>query len=226
MFWLDRVYFSRLRVRAKPWWFFPVLFVVTLACASCNEASQQTFPSRGKTIQRPRITETTRPPLTDSAPPLLDVTPTVPTSLSQRIPIMTTPISTSPISYEAESSQNTLASGAKVIGCGNNVCSGGNRVGYIGLNAGRVGTLQFNNIDKGSSGQYTLTIDYFIAGSDKLTLYLSVNGESAIVLNVSDTPDGDTVGMASIIVNLNAGTNTIKFSNPLAPAPDIDRIVI
>ncbi len=117
-----------------------------------------------------------------------------------------------------------MAGGAKVVGC--SVCSDGERVGYIGLNAGVVGTLQFNNVSKNVAGKYTLTIYYIIAGSDKLTMYISVNGGPAIVLNVPNTPNGDTVGTASITVSLNAGNNTIKFSNPSVPAPDMDRIVV
>lgn len=131
-----------------------------------------------------------------------------------------------PTSYEAEATQNTLANGARVIGCPGGVCSGGDRVGYIGLNAGLVGTLQFNNVNKNVSGPYTLTIYYIIAGSDKLALYISVNGGSEVVLNVSQTANGDAVGTASITVNLSVGKNTIRFSNPSVPAPDIDRIVI
>jgi hypothetical protein len=87
-----------------------------------------------------------------------------------------------PTSYEAESSQNTLSSGAKVIDCKGGVCSGGARVGDIGLNAGTVGTLQFSHVSKNVAGKYMLTMYSIIAGADKLTMYVSVNGGSAIVL--------------------------------------------
>jgi hypothetical protein len=126
--------------------------------------------------------------------------------------------------YQADASQNTLANGAKVVGCSE--CSNGDRVGYIGLNAGEAGTLQFNNVTKNVAGMYQLTIYYIIAGSDKLTIYISTNGGSAVALNVPDMPNGDTVGTASISISLNAGNNTIKFSNPSNPAPDMDRIIV
>jgi DNA-binding MurR/RpiR family transcriptional regulator len=67
---------------------------------------------------------------------------------------------------------------------------------------------------------------YVIAGKDKLTMYISVNGESAAVLTVANTANGNTIGTASITANLHAGNNTIEFSNPSAIAPDIDRIVV
>ncbi len=136
------------------------------------------------------------------------------------------PAPSPPVSYEAEATNNTLAHGATVVNCPGGVCSGGQRVGYIGLNNGNAGTLQFNNVNKNVGGRYTLTIYYLIAGSDTLVLYISVNGGSAVALNVTQTPNGDTVGTANITISLNAGSNTIKFSNPSNAAPDIDRIVV
>lgn len=182
-------------------------------------------------MQHPHITEGRGLPLTDSAPPQGDVTPTV-SVLGSAPPkgLSPTPAGTvslaEPTSYEAESSQNTLSGGAKVIDCKGGVCSGGARVGDIGLNAGTVGTLQFNHVSKNVAGKYMLTMSSIIAGADKLTMDVRVNGGSAIVLNVSATPNGDTVGTARITVNLNAGDNTIEFSNPSVPAPDMDRIVV
>lgn len=35
----------------------------------------------------------------------------------------------------------------------------------------------------------------------------------------------DTVQSKTVTVNLNAGTNTVEFSNPSAYAPDIDHVV-
>jgi len=133
------------------------------------------------------------------------------------------PTPSPPVSYDASDSRNTLSSGARLVNCSN--CPNGYRVGYIGLNAGEAGTLQFNNVSKNVAGTYTLTIDYIIAGSDKLAMYISVNEGPAVVLNVSQTANGDTVGTATISISLNAGNNTIEFSNPSEPAPDLDWIV-
>src|SRR5260370_12615575 len=228
MYTLDRQDPSQLMARARPRWFFTILSVIAIVCASCNNAAQQLSSSPRGAMQPPHVTEVRRMPLTDSVPPL--ITPTVPVSPPQNMLSIPTPIvkpiPTTPTSYEAEAPQNTLTDPAHVIGCGGGVCSGGARVGDIGLNAGTVRTLRFNNINKESSGQYTLTIYYLIAGSDQLTLDVSVNGGPAIALNVAATANGDTIGTASITVNLHAGNNTIEFSNPSTPAPDIDRIVV
>ena len=146
-------------------------------------------------------------------------------------PIVLSPSPTpTPQSYEAEALQNTLAGDATVLGCGTgtSACSGGYRVGYIGLNTAdnTMGTLQFNNINKSISGNYTLTIHYLMVGSDTLTGYVSVNGGPAITVNFPSLANGDVTGTASITISLEAGNNTIEFSNPSAFAPDIDRIVV
>jgi hypothetical protein len=138
------------------------------------------------------------------------------------------PISTStsvptdtPITYEAESSQNTRAGGAQVVSCAGSDCSGGVRVEQIG----RGGTLQYNNVDKSNAGDYSLTI-YYTSGSGNRVLYMSVNSGSAITVNFSATGSWHTVGTLSITVSLNAGNNTIMFSNSSARGPDIDKIVV
>lgn len=131
-------------------------------------------------------------------------------------PTVQLPVSTS---YEAESGDNTLIGGARVYKCSR--CSGRKKVGYIGTR----GILQFNNISKQSAGNYLLTI-YYIDGSGKRTLYLNVNGGSAIALHMPNTGNWSVVGSFNIPVSLNAGYNTIEFFNPSAYAPDIDRIVV
>jgi hypothetical protein len=215
--------------RPKRWQFLIILCVIALAYVSCSDATQLAIPFRGETAQSPHITKGGKLPLTNSEPAQGDITPTVlaspPPRGIRRITTPTTlPIPTASTSYEAEAPGNTLAGGAIVARC--SVCSGERRVAYIGLNDGIVGTLQFNNITKNVSGQYTLTIYYIIAGSDKLALYISVNGGPEEVLNVASTANGDTIGIASVAISLHAGNNTIEFSNPSDPAPDIDRIVV
>lgn len=119
-------------------------------------------------------------------------------------------------SYEAEASNNTLAGGAVVTNSSN--CSGGKKVGYIGNG----GTLQFNGVNLGSAGSYTMTIHYLTA--ETRNMHISVNGGSATNVSFGSTGGWDTVGTKDITINLNAGNNTIKFSNPSGWAPDIDRI--
>ncbi|HLZ58605.1 MAG TPA: alpha-galactosidase [Ktedonosporobacter sp.] len=124
-------------------------------------------------------------------------------------------------SYEAESSANTLAGGAKVATC--SACSGGQKVGFVG----KGGTLQFNSVSKSMAGSYTLTI-YYVDGDAGRTANMSVNGGTATSITFHGTNDSNWnfVQHLTVTVNLNAGNNTILFSNPTAWAPDFDRITV
>jgi len=128
---------------------------------------------------------------------------------------MATPAPTTPTSYEAEASQNTLTGGAAVASCSE--CSGGYRVIRIGKNG-----MQFNNVLERNAGNYLLTIYY---EDGKRTFYISVNGGTAKSLYVASGSEG-TVSTISLTIALNAGANTIKFFNPVNLTPDIDRIVV
>ncbi|NOV04807.1 DUF4832 domain-containing protein [Paenibacillus planticolens] len=147
------------------------------------------------------------PTPTPTATPTSTPTPTpTPTPISQ--------------SYEAEASANTLAGSAAVSSCP--TCSGGNKVGYVGNNNG---TLQFNNVNVTSAGTYTLKIDY-LNGDSSRSASMSVNGGTAVSLNFPSSGGWTTVGTLQTTVSLQAGNNTIKFSNATAYAPDFDRITI
>jgi serine/threonine protein kinase len=140
-------------------------------------------------------------------------------------PTPTPVVTDAPTSYEAEASANTIANGAQVLSCSS--CSGGYRVGYIGMGTnGSNGTLQINNVNKISTGSYTLTLYYSNGSSGGRDLYISVNGGSTIVFNASPTGSYTTFATAGIAINLNAGSNTIQFSNPQGPTPDIDKIIV
>jgi hypothetical protein len=86
--------------------------------------------------------------------------------------------------------------------------------------------LQFNNVNKVSAGNYTLTVYYSNGATYARDEYISVNGGSAIVFSGSPTGSFSTFTTVQMSVNLNAGNNTIMFYNPQSYAPDIDRIVI
>ncbi len=126
-----------------------------------------------------------------------------------------------PPSYEAESGTNTIAGGAKVVTC--STCSGGSKVGYIG----KGGTLQFNTINASATGTYVMTINY-IDGDAGRALQMSVNGGSAVTLNFHGTNNSNWTTLQNTLVNvqLNAGANTILFSNASAYGPDLDRVII
>jgi hypothetical protein len=125
------------------------------------------------------------------------------------------------VSYEAEASTNTLGGNADVASC--SACSGGKKVG----NLGNGGTLQFNNVSEASSGIYTLTI-YYVDGDAGRPAYLSFNGGSGVLIDFHGLSDNNwnEVQSMQLSVQLNAGNNTIEFSDPSAASPDIDRIVV
>ncbi|WP_196278932.1 fibronectin type III domain-containing protein [Catellatospora vulcania] len=120
---------------------------------------------------------------------------------------------TTPVSYEAEASGNTRSGTAAVASCA--ACSGGSKVGYVGSGA----TLSFNNVAGGTGGSRTVTIHYLSAVARSAT----VNGQT---VNFAPTANWDTVGTATVTLNLGAGNNTITIANPSGWAPDIDRITV
>jgi hypothetical protein len=120
-------------------------------------------------------------------------------------------------SYEAEAA--VRAGSAGVFGCP--ACSGGSKVGYLGLGANN--TLTFDSVTVARAGVYKMTVDY-ATNSLRAALY-SVNGGPWVTLNVGggsfNLPASTTVPVA-----LQAGTNTIRFDNPTSYPPDLDRILI
>jgi len=138
-----------------------------------------------------------------------------------------TPTPTTPASYEAEASQNTLAQGAGVVVCP--ACSGGYRVGYIGLRANTNinGILQFNNLWEPHAGNYTLTVYYLNGDSTgNRTAYLLINGATQLSFTGPGLGNWNTVATYNLTANLKPGENTIEFYNQSDKAPDIDRIVV
>jgi alpha-galactosidase len=131
--------------------------------------------------------------------------------------------------YEAESSTNTLSGSAVAQTCSG--CSGGKNVGYIGNGtSGSNGTLQFNNVSVSTAGSHQLVISYIDGDSSTYgigtsrTASISVNGGTAFTVSFPATGDWSEVVTTTVAVNLNAGNNTIKFSNSSAWTPDIDKI--
>jgi len=120
--------------------------------------------------------------------------------------------------YEAESGSNTLAGGASAQACRG--CSTGWKVGNVGSG----GSVQFNDITASTAGTHRMTFSY--TSADPRSVRITVNGT---VLGTEALPDSggwEFVGKWSVDVPLAAGTNTIKFDNPGAYAPDIDALTI
>jgi alpha-galactosidase len=120
-------------------------------------------------------------------------------------------------SYEAESA--ILGGSAAIASCP--ACSGGEKVGDLGLGAGN--TVTFNQVFAPRAGTYLMQVDSMTIG---LRSYLySVNGGSFQTLNCGG---GSFLLPASttVPVYLQKGLNTIQFGNPASYPPDLDRIVI
>ena len=127
------------------------------------------------------------------------------------------PAPTQSTSYEAESA--VLGGSAVIASCP--ACSGGEKVGGLGLGAGN--NVTFNNVYVAKAGEYLMQVDSMTEG---LRSYLySVNGGSYQTLNCGGgsffLPAGTTVP-----VYLQKGMNTIQFGSPVSYPPDLDRIII
>ena len=125
-----------------------------------------------------------------------------------------------PLAYEAESSANTLAGGARIANCA--ACSGGKKVGYVGSG----GTLTFNNIPATATGDYNVTLVYLDGSTTGRSALVSANGGATQTVSFTPTGSFDTIGAKTITVHLNQGANTITLANPSDYAPDFDRIFV
>jgi hypothetical protein len=121
-----------------------------------------------------------------------------------------------------EAEKSAVAGGARAVPCV--PCSGGARVSNIGGNAGFV-TVSVRNVAR--SGTYALTITYEL-GEPARTFYLSINGAAGAPVTVtSNVTDWSVPLNATVQVALKAGTNTIKFYNPIVnSAPDLDKVTV
>ncbi|NHA06729.1 T9SS type A sorting domain-containing protein [Mucilaginibacter sp. HC2] len=118
---------------------------------------------------------------------------------------------------EAES--GTISNGAAVQT--NSSSSGGQQVGNLGGPSN--GTLSIP-VNVATAGQYTLSVNYLTA--DPRNLYITVNNDSAVIV-ACNSGSWSTVATTTLVINLQAGANTIKLNNnALQWAPNVDRIGI
>jgi hypothetical protein len=122
--------------------------------------------------------------------------------------------------YLANSPVNTVAGGA-VISPQIPTATNGYKVGYIGEG----GTIQFNDVSVGQAGTYYLTISYFDGDSGR-NMSISANGGTATSYAFPGNSSWYTVLSYTVPIQLQAGSNSITFSNPSGWAPDIDSIAI
>ncbi|MGH8080036.1 MAG: alpha-galactosidase D [Lysobacter sp.] len=119
--------------------------------------------------------------------------------------------------YEAETA--TLNGSARADDC--SACSGGRKVGYLGLGAGN--TVSFDQVRVARAGTYLMQVDSLTLGPRALAF--SVNGGPSTSMNLGGSsfalPSSTTVP-----VSLRAGVNRITFDNRTSYASDLDRIAI
>jgi alpha-galactosidase len=124
--------------------------------------------------------------------------------------------------YLAASSSDTLAGGAVVQSC--TACTGGQKVGFVGDG----GTLTFNGVGASAAGVYPVQVEYCdgTSGDTGRSATITVNG--VVVQTIVFTPTGSfsTPGTVTAYLPLNAGSNTVEFSDASAYAPDFNGITV
>jgi alpha-galactosidase len=126
-----------------------------------------------------------------------------------------------PRSYEAEWGYNTLRGTAYVIPH-NPGFSAGAYVTGVGL--GPANTLQFNRVAAPANGLYE--VDIYYTCSTNRTAQASINGGSATPVLFPATGSNAPPAAIAIYAQLNAGENTLNFSNPTEVAPNLDKIIV
>jgi hypothetical protein len=123
-----------------------------------------------------------------------------------------------PITIEAES--GVLYRGASIQNCSS--CSNLQQVGDIGGNS--VESAYFtSNITLPATGIYTMNLSF--SSGDTRTIFISPNGGTPVEIALNSGGWG-LVGTRSLQLQLQAGTNTIKFYNYNDYAPNIDRYTL
>ncbi|MGO1069521.1 alpha-galactosidase D [Lysobacter sp. CA199] len=119
--------------------------------------------------------------------------------------------------YEAETA--VLGGTARIGDCV--ACSGGRKVGYLGL--GAANTVTFDQVRVPRAGIYLMQVDSLTLGPRALSF--SVNGGPSTSMNLG----GSSFALPSstaVPVRLRAGLNRIEFDNATSYASDLDRIAI
>lgn len=130
-----------------------------------------------------------------------------------------------PETYEAEAPANTLLGSARTSVYPN--ASGGVIVQTLGTWGGTVGegALRFNDVIAPASGTYALTF-YYAQPNDEPTRTAVVTASGSGSVSVTVAGNATCCSAQRIRVELDAGANSVTFSNPSGHAPAIDKIVI
>lgn len=134
--------------------------------------------------------------------------------------VLLSPAFATQVAYEAEASGNTLSGKAVVASC--TYCWSSKDVTKIG--SGSSNYLIVNDVEAPASGLATMTIAFVLNGTG--TVYVSVNGGTGVAYSLTGT-SSTVPTTTNVPITLTAGSsNTIKFYNNSAAAPNIDRIVV
>ncbi len=168
----------------------------------------------------PPVPPAPNPPLTGPPTTRPSQPPTTPPTSPPATAPSPSPSAAPAASYEAEARGNVLTGTARAVTCSG--CSGGKKIGHLGNGTA---TLQFTGVRATTAGPTVLTLAYVNGGSVPRTAQLSVNGGPATTLTFPVTRDWNTTGTLRVTVTLNAGANTVKFSDA-ASAPDFDKLTV
>lgn len=119
--------------------------------------------------------------------------------------------------YEAERADIS----GKAVVADNQYASGQQVAGYIGK--GTENAVNFD-VDVEEAGVYELKT-FYVSGTDR-RYEISVNGNEAVRTKNLNSGDWVSVAQDSIYVSLQAGTNTITYTNSENDAPNLDRIAV
>ncbi|MEV8372564.1 CBM35 domain-containing protein [Kribbella sp. NPDC056861] len=126
-----------------------------------------------------------------------------------------------PVRYEAEAASSTYTGNASANGC--TLCSGGKKVGNLGYDA----SVTLHDITVPAAGTYLVKIAYTDGDTSRQSL-LTINDAGSYWVNYHGLGDNDwgTPQVVYLPVELAAGANSIKVSNPSGYVADIDWITV
>ncbi|WP_215224755.1 T9SS type A sorting domain-containing protein [Echinicola shivajiensis] len=121
--------------------------------------------------------------------------------------------------YGLEFENGSLLNGASVQQCSS--CSNEGQVGNIG---GTDNGTVVNTVEVDKAADYELTLYY--SSGDPRSVFLTVNDQNPIQVNCAASGGWSTPGSTTVLIRLEAGSNTLKFDNPSSWGPNLDRVEI
>jgi hypothetical protein len=129
-------------------------------------------------------------------------------------------VTASGVRYEAEN-----RSGSK--GCANAANYGGfSGSGFVDF-GGNGSYIEWNKVSAAAAGEYTLKVRYANAGAGPRPAAITVNGADAGAIDFASTTQWSNWAVATLKVNLRAGSNTIRVTaNTNSGGPNVDYLEV